>query len=123
MNRLMFFGGFGLAITLFIMAVLFFIIFKVPSIHRYFKKNKKTGLVEAAAVEGQKPEKYRPKRVTRQEYENMTEVISLSDAGADRIEPDRTSYLTEDGMPTETVTGSSPVAEGTEILGGTEILK
>lgn len=95
MNKLMYIGGFGLAITLFFCAVLLFLIFKIPSAHRYFKNNKKTGLVKTAVVEDTEKEPKGPKRITREEYESLTEIISISKNEEDAISPRHTEGLEE----------------------------
>lgn len=79
MNIIMYYGGFAAAILLLIMAVLSFIVFKVPSIHRYFSRNSRKGLVQAEAGPARQKHKKAagPKRVTRAEYDNLTEVIRV----------------------------------------------
>ena len=121
MNRLMLYGGFSLAVFLFILAVLFFIIFKIPSVHRYFKKNKKKGLVEAAVVEQGKKPVSGPKRVTRAEYEDRTRIISIEEGQDGRADPDATGYLM-DNEPDGTAVQDKEGGE-TEILGQTELLR
>lgn len=78
MNEIMYYGGFTLAIIFLAAAAIFFVVFKIPSVHRYFSKNKKKGLVKAEVIEATKDIKRGPKQVTRSEYENRTEVITIS---------------------------------------------
>lgn len=123
MNQILYIGGFTLAIALFVLAVLFFIIFRVPSIHRYFRRNSRKGLVEAEVVTGKlKKKPAGPKRVTRAEYESRTEVITLSEEPTDRIDPERTDYLATGAMKTGTVDQMEQTGPGTEILDKTDIL-
>lgn len=77
MSRIVFYGGTTLAVALFISAILFFFLFKVPSIHKYFRRNSRKGLVtpETASASTQVEAPKGPKRVTRAEYENRTEII------------------------------------------------
>ena len=123
MNIILFYGGFAAAIVLFITALLFFIIFKVPSIHRYFRKNSRKGLVAAEVITGKLRERKKtgPKRVTRAEYEGRTEVITLSMEDTDRINPDRTDYLATGQLDSGAI-GPDENGGGTEILDKTDIL-
>lgn len=123
MNQILYYGGFALAITLFILAVLFFIIFKVPSIHGYFRRNSRKGLVAAEVITGKINKKPAgPKRVTRAEYESRTEIITLSHEATDHIDPERTDYLETGRMNTETVDKDGQAGPRTEILEKTDIL-
>lgn len=78
MNTIMYMGGLSLAVICFILAVLSFFIFKIPSVHSYFGKNKKRGLVKAVAVNKTKEKPTGPQRITQEEYENLTEVLHQS---------------------------------------------
>lgn len=51
MNSALYYGGFGLAITLFLTAAALFFIFRIPTVVRYLQKTNRKGLVEAADVE------------------------------------------------------------------------
>jgi len=110
----MYIGGFGLAAALFICAALFFFIFTIPSVHGYFRKNRKKGLAGTAAAEEDGKEIKGPKRITRTEYESLTEIISIPDGEADAIPPEHTEVLGEN------LTGDSetdcPPENATEIL-------
>lgn len=123
MNQILYYGGFALAITLFIMSLVFFIVFRVPSIHRYFRRNSRKGLVAAEAITGKLKKKAEgPKRLTRAEYESRTEVITLSHENTDRIDPDRTDYLATDQMNTQ-ASGKGGTAPGDDgPAGKTELL-
>ena len=121
MNRLMLYGGVSLAVFLFILAVLFFIIFKIPSAHRYFKKNRKKGLVEAAVVEQGRKQASGPKRVTRAEYEDRTRIISIGEGQNGWADMDATGYLMYNG-PDDADMQDKEGGE-TEILGQTELLR
>jgi hypothetical protein len=124
MNELLYYGGFAIAIALFVMAALCFIIFKVPSIHRYFRKNARKGLVAAEVITGKlsKKEKSGPKRLTRAEYESRTEVITLSQEDTDRIDPNRTDCLAAGRMNTQAADLNKQPISDAERLGDTEIL-
>lgn len=122
MNQIMYYGGFALAVTLFIMALLFFIIFRVPSIHRYFRRNSRKGLVAAEVITGKlkkKPEG--PKKLTRAEYESRTEVITLSQENTDRIDPNRTDFLATGAMKTDVAEKEDGSGPRTEILDKTDL--
>lgn len=117
MNSMMYYGGFFLSIVFLILAVLFFFVFKVPSIHRYFKYNSREGLVEAEKVTGEKHKKNQgPKKVTQEEYDNLTQVITLSKSETDRIDPERTDFLDTEQINTKTVEKIEQVATETEVL-------
>lgn len=116
MFALMYYGGFALAIALFVLAVLFFIIFRVPSIHRYFRRNSRKGLVQAEAVNVVKAQTEGPKRVTRAEYENRTEIITLSHEKTDSIDPEKTDYMTTGQIKTTSGDKGKESDVGTEIL-------
>lgn len=80
MNEIMYYGGFFFAGLCFVLSVLFFFVFRVPSIHKYFKRNSRKGLVQAELVTGKiKAKQSAPKHISRQEFENLTQVISLAD--------------------------------------------
>lgn len=106
MYELMYYGGFAAAIGLLILSLLFFIIFRVPSIHRYFRRNSRKGLVEAEVITGKLKQKKPagPKKVTREEYEARTEVLTMANAGTEQINPDRTDFLATGEMNTTSTT-------------------
>ena len=126
MNQLMYYGGFALAIALFILSAVFFILFKVPSIHKYFRNNSRKGLVEAEIITGDlKKKPSGPIHMTREEYENLTEVISLPEEESGHIDSNETDYLKtgeEDIKPEEPIESSGENYTGTEILSKTDLL-
>lgn len=119
MNRLMFYGGFALAITLFIMAVLFFIIFKIPSVHRYFRKNSKKGLVAAAVVES--TEKTEIIRVTQETLEAQTGVMG-ADADFERTEVLSSGSAAQPFVYTAQPPAGQPASSAPEYSGATAVL-
>lgn len=50
MSSILYYGGFGMAIALFIAAAVFFFLFRIPEVVKYLRKTNRTGLVEAAVV-------------------------------------------------------------------------
>lgn len=102
MNEILYLGGFFLAIVFAVLAILFFFLFKIPSVHRYFKRNSRKGLVAAQEISAEKnKEQTGPKQLTRQEYNDLTEVITLSQEKTDHIDPERTDYLATKQMHTQ----------------------
>lgn len=126
MNIVMYYGGFTLAVVFLLAAILFFIVFKVPSIHKYFKRNSRKGLVAGVVDNGKKQKTpTQPKRITREEYNNRTEIISLTGstqtattgkAAAASPDTGKTEYLPTQATASTTSAGNTAPTDQTEIL-------
>jgi hypothetical protein len=113
----MYYGGFAIAIALFILVVLFFIIFKVPSIHRYFKENNRKGLIDAEAIsEELKAKSKGPKRITIEEFNNLTEIITIDSEDTSNNEKIRMDNLNNEQKNNKSLDSYNNEKSLTEIL-------
>lgn len=110
MNSVLYYGGFGLAIALFLAAAAFFFIFRIPEVIKYLQKTNRKGLVEAANVDikNTQPPQSRKSQAFA-DKDDRTELLEYVQATA-ILNSDQTAVLDE------TATIEREKKDATEIL-------
>lgn len=127
MNILLYYGGFGLAIFLFLAACVFFFAFRIPRVARYLRSTSRRGLVKAAKVDGTQKEEAARKSAVFLEDGSATLPLDVLAGDTDTINMKSTTAgltgrMMTPAASTEPVPRAPATGNATEMLTATEIL-
>jgi len=90
MNTILYYGGFGLAIALFVTAAILFFIFHIPTVVKYLRRTNRKGLVELADVDAEQTQPVQHRK--SQTFTGGSETTdTLGDQATDVLDPGGTA--------------------------------